>query len=76
MTQRKLMQIKNARLLILHLEQDDAEIISRFLILARDPIISRADKPFKVNIPLTCHCGFIFLQNLCIQTLSINFRQV
>ncbi|XP_054813632.1 arogenate dehydratase/prephenate dehydratase 1, chloroplastic-like isoform X1 [Prosopis cineraria] len=30
--------------------QDDPEIISRYLILARDPIISRADKPFKTSI--------------------------
>ncbi|KAI9094163.1 hypothetical protein K1719_026745 [Acacia pycnantha] len=30
--------------------QDDAEIINRYLILARDPIIPRADKPFKTSI--------------------------
>ena len=33
--------------------QDDSEIISRYLVLARDPIIPRADKPFKVNIHFT-----------------------
>ena len=33
--------------------QDDYEIISRYLVLARDPIIPRADKPFKVNIHFT-----------------------
>lgn len=29
--------------------QDDLDIITRFLVLARDPIISRTDKPFKVQ---------------------------
>lgn len=33
------------------LVQDDSEIISRYLVLARDPIIPKADKPFKVKAP-------------------------
>ncbi|KAF7805792.1 arogenate dehydratase/prephenate dehydratase 1, chloroplastic-like [Senna tora] len=37
--------------------QDDSEIISRYLILARDPIISRADKPFKTSIVFTLDEG-------------------
>jgi len=31
--------------------QDDSEIISRYLVLARDPIIPRSNKPFKVKTP-------------------------
>ena len=29
--------------------QDDADNITRFLVLAMDPIIPRVDKPFKVR---------------------------
>lgn len=43
--------------------QDDSEIISRFLVLARDPIIPKSDKPFKVKAILTpCdYCIIIML---------------
>ncbi|XP_027925671.1 arogenate dehydratase/prephenate dehydratase 1, chloroplastic-like [Vigna unguiculata] len=37
--------------------QDDYEIISRYLVLARDPIIPKADKPFKTSIVFTLNEG-------------------
>ncbi|KAL2986008.1 hypothetical protein AAZX31_12G182500 [Glycine max] len=37
--------------------QDDSEIISRYLVLARDPIIPKADKPFKTSIVFTLDEG-------------------
>ncbi|WVZ00823.1 hypothetical protein V8G54_026892 [Vigna mungo] len=37
--------------------QDDHEIISRYLVLARDPIIPKADKPFKTSIVFTLNEG-------------------
>ncbi|CAK8535506.1 unnamed protein product [Lathyrus sativus] len=37
--------------------QDDSEIISRYLVLARDPIIPKANKPFKTSIVFTLDEG-------------------
>ncbi|KAK7324801.1 hypothetical protein VNO77_28652 [Canavalia gladiata] len=37
--------------------QDDSEIISRYLVLARDPIIPKADRPFKTSIVFTLEEG-------------------
>ncbi|EOY02208.1 Arogenate dehydratase/prephenate dehydratase 1 isoform 1 [Theobroma cacao] len=37
--------------------QDDPDNITRFLVLARDPIISRTDKPFKTSIVFTLEEG-------------------
>ncbi|CAI8592785.1 unnamed protein product [Vicia faba] len=37
--------------------QDDSEIISRYLVLARDPIIPTANKPFKTSIVFTLDQG-------------------
>ncbi|KAK7272284.1 hypothetical protein RJT34_28783 [Clitoria ternatea] len=37
--------------------QDDSEIISRYLVLARDPIIPKADRPFKTSIVFTLDEG-------------------
>ncbi|CAL5200553.1 unnamed protein product [Lathyrus oleraceus] len=37
--------------------QDDSEIISRYLVLARDPIIPKAKKPFKTSIVFTLDEG-------------------
>lgn len=37
--------------------QDDSEIISRYLVLARDPIIPRSNKPFKTSIVFTLNEG-------------------
>ncbi|XP_058220336.1 arogenate dehydratase/prephenate dehydratase 1, chloroplastic-like [Rhododendron vialii] len=37
--------------------QDDSAIITRYLVLARDPIIPRADKPFKTSIVFTLQEG-------------------
>ncbi|PNY15452.1 arogenate dehydratase/prephenate dehydratase chloroplastic-like [Trifolium pratense] len=37
--------------------QDDSEIVSRYLVLARDPIIPRANKPFKTSIVFTLNEG-------------------
>ncbi|KAE9467272.1 hypothetical protein C3L33_00819, partial [Rhododendron williamsianum] len=37
--------------------QDDSAIITHYLVLARDPIIPRADKPFKTSIVFTLQEG-------------------
>lgn len=37
--------------------QDDVENVTRFLVLARDPIIPRADKPFKTSVVFTLDEG-------------------
>ncbi|XP_022726517.1 arogenate dehydratase/prephenate dehydratase 1, chloroplastic-like isoform X3 [Durio zibethinus] len=37
--------------------QDDSDNITRFLVLARDPIIPRTDKPFKTSIVFTLEEG-------------------
>ncbi|KAJ1418174.1 Prephenate dehydratase [Sesbania bispinosa] len=37
--------------------QDDSEIISRYLVLARDPIIPKANKPYKTSIVFTLDEG-------------------
>ncbi|XP_028120045.1 arogenate dehydratase/prephenate dehydratase 1, chloroplastic-like isoform X6 [Camellia sinensis] len=37
--------------------QDDSDIVTRYLVLAREPIIPRADKPFKTSIVFTLDEG-------------------
>ncbi|XP_056158251.1 arogenate dehydratase/prephenate dehydratase 1, chloroplastic-like isoform X3 [Syzygium oleosum] len=37
--------------------QDDSDNVTRFLVLARDPIIPRTDKPFKTSIVFTLEEG-------------------
>ncbi|CAL5391189.1 unnamed protein product [Camellia sinensis] len=37
--------------------QDDCDIVTRYLVLAREPIIPRADKPFKTSIVFTLDEG-------------------
>ncbi|XWS69854.1 hypothetical protein CRYUN_Cryun04dG0213900 [Craigia yunnanensis] len=37
--------------------QDDSDNITRFLVLARDPIIPRTDKPFKTSVVFTLEEG-------------------
>ena len=42
--------------------QDDLDNVTRFLMLAREPIIPRVDRPFKVGIAFSaCNLHFILL---------------
>lgn len=58
--------------------QDDSENITRFLILAREPIIPRTDRPFKTSIVFTLDegPGVIFKALAVFAMRSINLTKI
>ncbi|XP_038714048.1 arogenate dehydratase/prephenate dehydratase 1, chloroplastic-like isoform X2 [Tripterygium wilfordii] len=58
--------------------QDDPDSVNRFLVLARDPIIPRSDKPFKTSVVFTLDEGpGVLFKALAVFALrDINLRKI
>lgn len=58
--------------------QDDAGNVTRFLMLAREPIIPRNDRPFKTSIVFTLHetPGVLFKALSCFSLRGINLTKI